>query len=265
MTRQVAAICIALALVTLAFASDAGTFSGVVEELRGIRLNIAALVSSEAQKEIDPTTETFTETELTGATPSVTGKSVFKFVDSTATTVTGFTGGKLGQVITIRATNSNTTLDGGLTKTGMTIPLILGDTLQFQYNGTGWLQVGGSVGMGVYRTIDPGNTLANWPAASVTAFADVLVSSDGVRVGSSAIHCRCRVLTSSVTSAVKVRVDGSSDATNATSVITIDTSRNGHGSFIVGLDNDAEFEAAFSVDWSASDTENSAWVVGYWI
>ena len=52
--------------------------------------------------------------------------------------------------MSVLATNSNTTIDGDLTKTGMTIPLIAGDTLEFIYDGTNWQQIAGSVGMGQF-------------------------------------------------------------------------------------------------------------------
>jgi len=122
---------------------------------------------------------------LNDTTPSVKDGNSFKFVNTSATTVTDFDDGVEGQVINIMATEAYTTVDGGLTKTGMTIPLIAGDTLEFMHDGTDWQQVGGSVGMGRYVKVAK-NSIGDWPSASSTSNTNVDVSDDGVRKGASA-------------------------------------------------------------------------------
>ena len=196
------------------------------------------------------------------ATPSISGGVSFKTANSSATTITDFDDGVAGQIITLRAADANTTIDGDLTCTGMTIPLIAGDTLQWVYDGSAWQQIGGSVGMGRFVPLDPTVSISGWIASSVTSFTDIDVSTI-VRKGCSAILLHCHLYTSGTPTFLYLRPNGNTETGSSTSFANILSAKHTFFRAPIGLDNDAIFEAYFSSAWVA--VSNLAYVAGYYI
>jgi hypothetical protein len=114
-------------------------------------------------------------------TPSISGAASVKTANTTATTITGLVGGVEGQRISIYINDAFTTIAGTMTKTGMTIPLIVGDVLEFYYNGTSWKQIAGTVGMGQWVPLF--NESLGVLAYQYPLNTSVSLTSDGVRKG----------------------------------------------------------------------------------
>lgn len=204
------------------------------------------------------------------ATPSVLGGTSFKTANTAPTTILALDDGAAGQIVTIRAHDTNTTLGTALTGTGMVIPLWMHDVVQLQCNGSAsWKQIGGSVGMGRFVPVDPADAIGDWISETVVAYADVDVSDDNVRKGACAVLVQARQNYDNTTPAsCYARPNGSSDAGNGR--IVIRPPRIGPvagdlqtGVFIVGLDNNAVFEAYFTA--ANQFSTNEAYVLGYWI
>jgi hypothetical protein len=123
---------------------------------------------------------------INSVTPSVLNGRSWKTANTTATTITGLVDGVEGQKISIICNDAFTTIAGALTKTGMTIPLIVGDIMEWTHNGTTFKQTGGNVGMGNKVIIAP-NVIGDLPLISVTSPTVVDLSDDGVRKGASSV------------------------------------------------------------------------------
>ena len=198
------------------------------------------------------------------ATPSVKGVASLELASTGANTITAWDDGTEGQILTVRATNANDTIASGLTATGMTIPLIAGDTLQWIYDGAAWRQIGGSVGMGRCVPLVPGAVVTDKPGPAVAAWADVDLSKDGVRKGAvsalialqtkggmvSGLYCRQK---GDATAAGVVNAWGIVELTYNKSVIK------------TPIDNDAKCQMYWSVDWTAGLVVNDMVVHEYYI
>lgn len=198
-------------------------------------------------------------------TPSVASKAD-SYETNANGTITTFDNGVAGQVVNLVATDASTTIDAGLTLTGKTIPLAIGDTLSWRYDGSSWLQVGGSVGMGTtFVTLDPVVSVASgWIASSNNnTYTDVDVSAY-LREGADRAEIMFYAVPSSgVVQLLGVRPNGSSDALGK-----YVSAANAQGDpvveiFEIALDDDAVFEAKFGAPWLA--TTNAGYVTGYYI
>lgn len=200
------------------------------------------------------------ETSSADTTPSVASKAkVFK--SNSNGTVTTFDDASAGQIVYFHIVDTSTTLDGGLTKTGMTIPGQIGDVWIGLYTGSGWEQIGGNVGMGCAVDITP-VALTTFIPISATSLTDVDCSSF-VRKGAQSVKFY----------ATGAHTSGSNIALyvqkNGTSAIVAVAQNDGGGiatSHIRQLveaqvDNDAIFEAK----WNISTNVSSAVIVGYTI
>jgi len=221
------------------------------------RVNEAGDVAAEIQGEV-----AFADAD---ATPSVKGVVSAKTANTGGTTITGFDDGVAGQILTLRIADANTTIDAGLTATGMTIPGVSGDTLQWIYDGAAWKQIGGSIGMGRFVSVDPVDEIGDWIASSVTAYTDVDVSNDGVRKGACAVKIRYLGYSSNADAGdnLYVRANGSADAAHIVTQVTQNNTASYGKEFTVELDANGVFEAKFTGTWTSTD--NNAAVVGYWI
>ena len=202
------------------------------------------------------------------ATPPVQGGCCclpYATANENPTTITTFDDGTAGQVLCLRIADANTTIDGGLTRTGMTIPCIVGDTLSWKHNGAAWLQIAGSVGMGRFVPVFDRNAIADWPTADVVVAAVVTGSDDGVRKGACGILFQW-IGAGGTAANLHVRVNGSAETGDATIVgLTTTDGLKRVWCFTIKPDNDAKVQVWYSADWSADDTANAAWVAGYWI
>jgi len=78
-------------------------------------------------------------------TPPVTGSNVFKCTPASPTTITNFTNGTAGQLLTLIFTNGNATLtDGGNFRLASNFTSTVDDVLRLVYDGTVWYEVGRS-------------------------------------------------------------------------------------------------------------------------
>jgi hypothetical protein len=190
-------------------------------------------------------------------TPSVLGGGVFEEVYTTATTVTALDDGVKGDKVTIMFTTSNMTIDGALTHTGMTIPCIAGDIMEWTHNGTTFKQTGGSVGMGQFVNVSA-NAIGDWIASTVTTFTNVDVSDDGVRKGASAVVVS--VLMSATVGVPDLRAGNTGVGDDPCKIAAAATIL---AQGLIPLDNSATFDAKFSISWTTAT--NEAEVVGYYI
>jgi hypothetical protein len=205
--------------------------------------------------------------EVNSATPSIAGSSSWISANTSATTITNWIDARSGKVISVVINDAYTTISSTLTKTGMTIVCVAGDTLQFMYTGSAWKQIGGSVGMGRWVPLTDPDAIGDWIAANVTTYTDVDVSDDGVRKGANAVCCRFYTVKSGGTwAALRTRRNGSSDTLfqNYGPYVTPASSDDFFGNFRIPLDSNGVFEASWSASWATSTT-NSAWVIGYYI
>lgn len=187
----------------------------------------------------------------------------FSTANTTPTTIDTINNGALGLHVRLVVTDANTTIDGGLTRTGMTIPLVVGDTLEWTYNGTSWMQTGGNVGMGVFVPVVERDQIGDWIAPDVTAYADVDVSDDGVRKGACSVAVNWYgYKNAGVVYSLGVRRNGDTNGFTAQSTGPSGVERTAN--FIIALDGNAKFEAQFGASW-ATGTTNVAYVLGYWI
>jgi hypothetical protein len=193
-------------------------------------------------------------------TPSVGGGTAFRTNNSIATEITTFDDGVTGQVISLRIADVNTTINGALTRTGRKIPCIVGDTFQWMYNGSAWLQMAGSAGMGRYVPVAPPDTVTDWISSSTTSPTNVDLSDDGVRKGAVGAKCIVELRSSVGTAACRCGETGSAFY-ETVCVCTVGEQQ--YQTFIVKLDNDATFDARFAVSWTSST--NNLRVGGYWI
>jgi hypothetical protein len=95
-----------------------------------------------------PTSRSVIIGELTvnSATPSIVGFNVWTTANTSATTITNFTGGVTGQTITLLFTDANTTLtDGTNLKLAGAFSSTADDTMTLFYNGTAWYEMSRSV------------------------------------------------------------------------------------------------------------------------
>lgn len=209
---------------------------------------------------LNPAEQAFTDAD---ATPTVAAGTSFVTANTGATTITAFDDGYTGQTITVRVADANTTISSGLTGSGRTVPCVSGDVLVWYYNGSAWKQVGGSVGLGQRFVPIDGDTVGDWIASTVTSATDVDLSDDSVRKGAIAALINCYGhKTAGQAIALNVRRNG--DSNNAVIYPTVaaagyDTC--GYG--VVGLDDNAIFEAWFGSSWAS--TTNLCRVFGYWI
>lgn len=197
-------------------------------------------------------------------TPSVLGGGMFRTDNTADTTVSSFDDMTAGDIATLIVADSYTILDGDLTKTGMEIPLIIGDSLQWVHDGTSAVQIAGTVGMGQWVYLADADAISDWIAGTQTTYADVDVSDDGVRKGANSVKVRLYTDDMSTEVRLKARAKGSS----ADGIPEIVGGMNGGSTtqvvtFAVGLNDSAVFEAKF--DASVTYTNNNAAVVGYWI
>jgi hypothetical protein len=211
-----------------------------------------------------PVVDSVVTLAVNDATPTVSGVSSAKTANTSSTTITDFDDGAEGQMLTLLCADANTTIDGGLTATGMTIPLVAGDTLTWVYDGSSWQQIAGSVGMGRFVPITA-DEVGDWIASTVTTATDVDVSDDGVRAGAVAVLLHVYLLDNSgVCQTLYMRKNGSSET--GFGVITNGAGLSAERKYYettVKLDDDAVFEAWFNSSWST--TQNQAWVNGYYI
>jgi hypothetical protein len=152
------------------------------------------------------------------------------------------------------------TVAAALTKTGMIIPCIAGDVMEWTHNGTTFKQTGGTVGMNNLVMLDEANAIGDWISSSIDSFTDVDVSDDGVRKGATMAVLMLEIVTSSgsVPSLRTMRKGGTSHTgryqTGAASAMM-----DAHAA----LDNNGVFQAKFASSWSSS--QNIASVVAYYI
>ena len=185
----------------------------------------------------------FQEIELgvNDATPSVSGRSSFKTANTATTTITDFDDGSAGQKIAVRIDDVFTVIDGGLTKTGMTIPLIVGDLLEFYYDGTTWRQSGGTVGMGQFVKILSGVT--DWmPSTGTNTVMDL--TKDEVRKGaiSALISINC-INSTGDDASHHLRPNGSTSVyVDLGAEVTVSPNYRLYGQLIVDMDEDAKIE-----------------------
>jgi hypothetical protein len=201
--------------------------------------------------------------EVNSTTPSIAGASSWTTANTAATTITSLVDGRAGKVVTLLAADANTTIHSGLTATGMTIPLIAGDTLQWVYTGAAWKQIGGSVGMGRYVPLAEPDSIGDWIATNVTAATDVDVSDDSVRKGACSVVISYVLSFAGNTMYLYARKNGSTGTTEVRFQFTGATGDTYYirGQFVVGLDNNAIFEA-----WhDAAVSSSTAKVHGYYI
>lgn len=122
---------------------------------------------------------------INSATPSVLNCEAFETANTSLTTITGFTGGRKGQRISIFVNDAFSVIDGSMTKTGMTIPLLVNDILEFRYNGVSWIQVGGTVGMG--RWVPLFNKALGVIAYEYPSYQNVDLTGEDVREGAASV------------------------------------------------------------------------------
>jgi hypothetical protein len=193
------------------------------------------------------------------ATPSVLGGGVFEEAYTTPTIVTALDDGVKGDKVTIMFTTSNMTVAAALTKTGMIIPCIAGDVMEWTHNGTTFKQTGGTVGMGNFVKITK-NSIGDWPAGSTTAYAAVDVSDDGVRKGANAALIVVQMDNSSTTD-LMLWIADNTGGTNADVVLRTRQTQGIMAPITAQLDNDGKFAAKHQ----AAITTSSATVTGYYI
>jgi hypothetical protein len=84
---------------------------------------------------------TFGTLESNSATPSVRGRSNWTATNSSATSITNFTDGRVGQQIVITATNANTTINNTATilnDGGTNLAVSSGGSVSYLFGGTAW-------------------------------------------------------------------------------------------------------------------------------
>lgn len=222
------------------------------------RVNEAGNVAAHIQGEVAFTAD--------DATPSVKGITSAKTANANPTTITGFDDGTAGQLLTLRIADANTTIGSGLTRTGMAIPGVAGDTLTWLSDGSGWKQTAGNIGMGVYVPLAQA-AVTDVPAANITAFQDCDFSKNGVRKGAIAVGVFYQFYKSaSQAGLMHWRPDGASTVKGSGTLMT----QNGPsaigltGHFVGKLGPNAIAEVCFDTDWSAS-TIDYLGVDGFWI
>ncbi len=199
------------------------------------------------------------------ATPDVSGGIRFVTNNSIGTIISNFDGTpQAGWRILVRCGDVNTFISSALTRTGMQITLQVDDVLEFEYDGAAWNQVGGTVGMGVFVPLADPDQIGDWISSSTTSWTDVTTNDDGVRYGANAVMVRTFMNRSSGFNQLKVRKNGETTDDNGDFVSqSPSTGFADSKTFVVGLDNNAVFEARFTSSWTA--TTNEAYVIGYWI
>jgi hypothetical protein len=213
---------------------------------------------------VAPTSAAFDNADTT---PSVAGRKSLYTTDSNGT-ITTFDDGVAGQIVRVLAADAATTIHSDLTASGKTLPLVAGDVMEWVYTGAAWKQVSGTVGMGNrYVPLSVPDAIGDWIGADIDAYTDVDVSDDGVRKGAVAVHCTYYMVKAGGTyGLLKVRENGSTATGIGTYAPWCTPVANDGviGTFTVGVDSGAVFEAAFNIAWDAS-TINQAHVLGYWI
>jgi len=197
-------------------------------------------------------------------TPDVSGGIRFATNNSVPVTITNFVGSpQAGWRFTMRAADANTTVSGSLTGSGRAIPMLSGEYMVFQYDGSSWSQVGGNVGMGTrYVHVDPAVNIVSWIANGQTAFTDVGTSLYGVRKGAQRVHIAIHADTVTLAATVQCRIKGSADTGNDTSVLYIATPADIRT--FVRVDDDAIFQARVT-SALAGGTNFDAATLGYLI
>jgi hypothetical protein len=202
------------------------------------------------------------------ATPSVSGAVSFSTANTVMTTYTDFDDGVQGQWLMLLCTDVYTTIDGGLTKTGMTIPLIAGDTLWWIYDGSAWRQVAGSVGMGRFVPLSDAASISSWIAVTQTSPTGIDLGASGddlIREGANAVVIKTIYGAVNTPAAVYSRPNGSSDTGLGAykHYMPVGGAQNSQ-EYTVGLDSDGIFEAWLG-NSAVSATTFEAHVIGYYI
>ena len=191
-------------------------------------------------------------------TPSVAGGGNFKTANTSATTILP-DGASAGDRISIRIADEYTTLNSAMTRTGRIIPCLEGDTWEGTTDGTSWMQTGGNIGMGRYVPLAAPDVVGDWPAPS-TSYQDVDVSDDGVRKGAVSVKLTIIADSTSLTSDIRLRINGSSVDDNSVFVMRVNTDRKGQFK-TVALDDNCKFEVKSTAVWAV--VSNEAYVWGY--
>ena len=83
------------------------------------------------------------------ANPSVAARTArFVTANTLATQIMSYAGMVAGQSFTVVIGDTDTVIDASLTRTGWTVNTVVGDTLEYYYDGVTLAQTGGTVGMG---------------------------------------------------------------------------------------------------------------------
>lgn len=198
-------------------------------------------------------------------TPSVLGGGVFKTDNTSATTITALNDGTAGDVITIVFDDTFTTMDSAFAKTGMEIVMIDGDMMQFIHDGSDWVQTAGTVGVGQFVSLDDPDAIGDWIASTVTAYADVDVSNDGVRKGASSVLINHVYQNNDTGTNLYIRRKGSStdDSSLTSGLASYNDNQLKANQIKATLNGSAIFEARFTVSWTS--VTNDMYVLGYWI
>lgn len=198
-------------------------------------------------------------------TPSVLGGGMFRTDNTADTTVSSFDDMTAGDIVTLIVADPNTILGVGLTKTEMEVPLIIGDSLQWVHDGTSAVQIAGTVGMGQFVSLDDPDAIGDWIASTVTAYADIDVSNDGVRKGASSVLINHVYQNNDTGTNLYIRRKGSStDDSSLTSGLASHNDNQLKANQIkTTLNGSAIFEARFTVSWTS--VTNDMYVLGYWI
>lgn len=112
-------------------------------------------------------------------------------------------------------------------------------------------------------TLDAPDAIGDWPASSVTVFADVDVSDDSVPAGAEAVFIRIVLQTSAVAAGAQVRKNGSA-ITGSEIAACVDQVVDANGvvcDVLVPVDSNRVFEAKFNAAWTS--VINDAYVIGY--
>lgn len=198
----------------------------------------------------------------TDATPDVSLGENYRTANTILTTITTFINGVAGQRVRVRVTDIFTVIDAALTKTGMIIPCLVGDILEWVYDGVNWIQIGGNVGMGQYVRVEPPvDATASWIGPAQIVYI-IVPMAPFVRLGASMVHVSVKVNASAGDSTILARAVGDTDNTLDRCVANYGTTFFGYDDFFVTLDNNADWEARF---WTAFTiwTSNKLFLEGY--
>jgi len=210
------------------------------------------------------TCEAFDEND---ATPSVASRVPnYRTANTSPTVITSFSDMANGQTFVLEPFDSLTTVDGGLTATGMSIPLALGDFLVFHKSAGGVVkQIGGNVGMGQFVPLNPQDVVGDWISiTNGTTWTDVDFSDDGGRAGMSAVMIKIIGPNPNTVFTLYGRKNGSSaSADETTSLATFENGKYRRVFAVVPVDDSGIAE--FSQSASGVSGTFTAALAGYWI